>query len=48
MFACREEVLKKKKRFMSRQISVFYFSKSLSGTRASPSVLLDTGDDDPA
>jgi len=48
MFVCCEEVLKKKKRFVSRQTSVFHFFKSYSGTRASPPVLLDTGGDDPA
>jgi len=47
MFACCEEVLKKK-RFVSRQTSVFYFFRSFSGTRASPPVLLDTRGDDPA
>jgi hypothetical protein len=48
MFAGCKEVLKKKKRFVSRQTSVFYFFKSFSGTRASPPALLDTGDDVPA
>jgi hypothetical protein len=39
---------RRRRRFASRQTSVFYFFKSFSGTRASPPILLDTGDDDPA
>ena len=36
----------KKKRPFSRQTSVIYFFELTSGTRASPSVLLDIEDDD--
>jgi hypothetical protein len=40
-----EEILKKER--FSRQNSMLDFFKSSSGTSASPSMLLDTGDDDP-
>jgi hypothetical protein len=43
MNACCEEILKEKKRSLSRQTSVLDFLKSSSGTRASPPVLLDIG-----
>jgi hypothetical protein len=46
IFAFCEEILKGKS-FVSRQTSVFDFFKSFSGTRASPPVLLDSGDDTP-
>jgi hypothetical protein len=45
--ACCEQVLKAKKRRLSCDNSVPYFFKSSSGTRASPHVMLDIGDDDP-
>jgi hypothetical protein len=45
MLACYEEILKEKKRFMSRQETMFGFLKSSSGTLASPAVLLNIGDD---
>jgi hypothetical protein len=45
MLACCKEILKERKRSLSRQCSVLTFFKS-SGTRASPLVLLDIGDDD--
>jgi hypothetical protein len=41
--ACYEEILTKKKRYLSRKNSEHNFSKSSSGTPASPPVLLDTG-----
>jgi hypothetical protein len=47
LLACCEEILKEKKMSFSHQISVLNFFKSHSGTRASPPVLLDTGDYDP-
>jgi hypothetical protein len=40
------DILKNKK-FLSRQTSVFDFSKVPSGTHASSPLLLDTGGDDP-
>lgn len=46
MFARCKEILKKMKRSLSRQCSVLTFFKSSSGTRASPPVPLDIGDDD--
>jgi hypothetical protein len=47
MLACYEEVLKEKKRSLSRQSSVLDFFKSHSETHASPLVLLDIRGDDP-
>ena len=41
-----EEILKKD-RSLCRQISVHVYSKSSSGNRAWPLLLLNTGDDDP-
>jgi hypothetical protein len=46
MRACHEEILKEKKRFLSRQGTMFGLLKSYSGTLASPAVLLNIGDDD--
>ena len=46
MSAYYEEILKEKRQ-ASCQISVLDFFKLSSGTRKSPPVLLDTGDDDP-
>jgi hypothetical protein len=46
MLAWYEEILKDKKTSLSGQSSALNFVKSSSGTRASPSALLDTGDDD--
>ena len=47
LVACCGKVLKEKNRYLSRQTSVLYFSKSLSGTHSSPPIFLDTGDDYP-
>ena len=47
LFAGYEEVLKKKERSLCRQILVPVYSKSSSGNRAWPLLLLNTGDDDP-
>jgi hypothetical protein len=47
MLAHYREILKEKKRSLPWQTSVFDFFKPSSGTRVSPPVLLDTGDDDP-
>jgi hypothetical protein len=47
MLAGYEENLKKKERCLCRQISVLVYSKSSSGNRAWPLLLLNTGDDDP-
>lgn len=46
MLACCE-ILKEKKSSLSLQASVLDIFKSSSGSRASPSMLLDTEDDDP-
>lgn len=46
MLACYE-ILQEKKSSLSRQASVLDTFRSPSGTRASPTVLLDTEDDDP-
>ena len=46
-FALRDEILKDKKRHLSRLTSVLHFSESPPETRASPPELLDTGNDDP-
>jgi hypothetical protein len=43
LVACCEEVLKEKRRSLSRQTSVRGFFKSSSEIRASPSVLMDIG-----
>lgn len=47
MHACCQEILKEKERSLSCQTSAIDFFKSSSGTRVSPPVLLNTGDDDP-
>jgi hypothetical protein len=45
ILAYYEEILTEKKRSLPRQTSVFDLFESSSETRASPSVLLHTGDD---
>jgi hypothetical protein len=45
--ACCQEILKKKKRSLSRHASVIAFFKSSSRTRALPPLLLDLAHDDP-
>jgi hypothetical protein len=47
MLACYENILKEKKKSLSRQTSMLDFYKSPSGTCASPSVLLVIGGDGP-
>ena len=46
MLACYDEILKEKKRFLSRHRTMLGFLKSSSGTLASPAVLLNIGGDD--
>jgi hypothetical protein len=41
MLACCEEMLKEKKRSVTHNSSLFYFSKAYSETRASPPVLYE-------
>jgi len=47
MLACCEEMLKEKKRSLSRQTLVLDLCKEYSETRASPLVFVDIGDDNP-
>ena len=47
ILACCKEILKKKKRSLSRQTSVIAFFESSSRTRALPSLMLDIAHDDP-
>ena len=47
MHACYEEILEEKRRPSSLQTAVLNFLQSISGTFASPPVLLDIADDDP-
>jgi hypothetical protein len=47
MLAWCEEMLKEKKRSLSRQTSMLDFFKEYSETRASPLLFLDIGDDNP-
>ena len=47
MLGCCEEILKEKKGSLCCQPSMLDLFRSSSGTRVSPPVLLDIGDDDP-
>ena len=47
MLACCEEILKVKKRSLSRPISVLDICKEYSENRASPLLFVDIGDDNP-
>jgi hypothetical protein len=47
MLAGYEEILQKKKKYLSRRNSVLDFFKSISDTRTSPPALLGTEDDNP-
>jgi len=46
-YTCSEEILKEKRRSLSRLTAVLDFFKPSSGTGTSPAVLLGTGYDDP-
>jgi hypothetical protein len=47
MRACYEDILEEKKRSLSLQTAALDFLKSTSGTCVSPSVLLDTANEEP-
>jgi len=47
LVCCEEEILKEKKRSLSRQTVMLDLCKEYSETRVSPLLFLDIGDDNP-